>query len=76
MVAVPALMPVTTPVAGLTEATALLLLLQLPPAVASLNVVVAPLHTVVVPVIAATAVPVVTVTVVVAVAVPQLLVTL
>lgn len=45
-------MPVTMPVAGSTDARAVLLLLQLPPAVALLNGVVRPRHTELVPVIA------------------------
>lgn len=74
MVAVPAVMPVTAPVL-LTLATAVLLLLHTPPVTASLNVVVPPVHTVMVPVmVPADGVPD-TVTVVVALAVPQLLVT-
>ena len=74
MVAVPAALPRTTPV-ELTEAIALLLLLQVPPDVASANVVVAPTQTVVVPVIGDTVAPVLTVTIAVAEAVPQALVT-
>ena len=73
--AVPAVAPVTIPVA-VTAATAALLLLHVPPAVASDNVVVAPVHTVVVPVIVPAVGVAVTVTVAVAVAVPQALVTL
>ena len=53
MVAVPALIPVTIPL-ELTVATAELLVDQVPPAVVLDNVVVAPIHTFVVPVIAAT----------------------
>ena len=53
MVAVPATTPVTTPVEVFTEAIAALLLLQLPPPVASVSAVVRPSHTVPVPVIAA-----------------------
>jgi hypothetical protein len=45
MVALPAETPVTTPVTGFTVATALLLLLQLPPVAPLLvNVAVAPAH--------------------------------
>lgn len=52
MVAVPLATPVTTPVV-LTEATPLLLVLHVPPAVASASVTVDPVHTLAVPVIAA-----------------------
>ena len=69
----PPLMPVTVPVV-LTLATAGLLLLQLPPLVASASADVLPAQNVVVPVMAATVAPVLTVTVLVAVAVPQALV--
>ena len=44
--------PVTTPVKGLTEQQGGLLLLQVPPAAASLSTVVDPVHTTRVPVIA------------------------
>lgn len=54
MVAVPVAIPLTVPVV-LTEAIAALLLLQVPPAVASASVIVAPVQTEVAPVIAATA---------------------
>ena len=54
MVTVPPLTPVTTPVPASIVARAVLLLLQEPPLVALLSVVVAPGHTVKVPVIAAT----------------------
>ena len=74
MVAVPAVIPVTTPPV-LTVAMPVLLLLHTPPLVASASVVVPPVHTVVDPVIVpADGVPD-TVTVVVVLAVPQLLVT-
>ena len=53
IVGVPAATPVTTPVALLTVASNVLLLLQLPSGVASLKLVVKPAHTLVVPVIAA-----------------------
>lgn len=53
IVAVPDATPVTTPVVEPTEAIPVLPLLQVPPVVASLRVVVAPAHTVNVPVIAA-----------------------
>jgi len=46
MVAVPVLMPVTEPVLEPTVATPVLLLLQVPPPVALLSVVLAPIHTV------------------------------
>ncbi len=49
--AVPAVIPVTTPVPAPTEATDVLLLLHAPPPVASLSVVVAPTHALAVPVI-------------------------
>ena len=46
IIALPVATPVTTPVAGLTVAVAVLLLLQLPPALPLLdNVVVEPMHT-------------------------------
>ena len=51
MVAVPVATPVTIPVVAPTVAVAVLLLLQPPPVVASLSVVVAPMHTTAVPVI-------------------------
>ena len=54
MVVLPAATPVTTPVDASTVAVAVLDDVQTPPAVASDKVVVAPSHTVVVPVIAAT----------------------
>ena len=54
IVAVPAATPVTTPVPLPTVATEVLLLVQLPQPVASVSVVVAPTHTVVVPEIGAT----------------------
>ena len=72
IIAAPALIPFTTPVALLTEATAVLLLLHTPPAVASLRVVDVPVHIVVVPAIAAMVGAVPTVITLVAVAVPQL----
>ena len=50
----PAATPVTTPVEALTVAVAVLDDVQTPPAVTSESVVVAPAHTDVVPVIAAT----------------------
>lgn len=53
MVSVPASTPVTTPVAGIMVAVAVLLLLQVPPALASLSVTDAPSHTPVAPVIVA-----------------------
>ncbi len=52
MTAVPAVTPVTTP--PTTVAMPVLPLVQVPPAVASANVVVEPTHTVAVPVIGAT----------------------
>ena len=55
MVVLPAATPVTTPVDALTVAVAVLDDVQTPPAVTSDKVVVAPSHTEVVPVIAATA---------------------
>ena len=54
MVVLPAAKPVTTPVDALTVAVAVLDDVQTPPAVTSDKVVVAPSHTEVVPVIAAT----------------------
>ena len=74
MVVVPAAMPVIMPdipivaIAGVTE-------LQTPPAAASLKVVVAPGHTVNMPVIVPAFGEELTVTIFVAAAVPQLLVT-
>ena len=53
MVAVPVDTPVTIPVVAPTVAVAVLLLLHVPPVVGSLSVVVAPMHTTAVPVIAA-----------------------
>ena len=50
---VPALIPVATPVVLSIVATVVLVLLQVPPVVASLNVVVLPIHTPGVPVIGA-----------------------
>jgi len=73
MVAVPALTPLTTPVL-LMVATAVLLLLQLPPETLSDRVVVEPLQIEVVPVIAAAELPV-TVSVSVLLVVPHALVT-
>jgi hypothetical protein len=73
MIAVPTATPRTAPVAMFTDDTEGLLLLQLPPAVASASVVVPPLQTVVVPVMAATEGAPFTVTIAVAVPVPQLL---
>ena len=71
----PAVAPVTTPVV-LILATAALLLLHTPPVVASVRVEVAPMHIVVVPLMAATLGEGLTVIVAVAVAVPHALVTL
>ena len=51
MVAVPAVTPVTVPVAEPTVALEVLLLLHVPLPVASVNVVVSPIHTAPVPVI-------------------------
>ena len=48
---VPAVTPYTEPVVEPTVPTAVLLLLHVPPAVPSVNVVVKPTHTVIVPVI-------------------------
>ena len=74
MVAVPGPTPNTVPVV-LTVAMATLLLLQVPPVVASVSVFVAPWQKVVTPEIVPAETPEITVTVVVAVAAPQLLVT-
>ena len=71
MVEVPADTPVTTPELFIV-ATAALLLLHVPPVVASLNVVEFPIQTLVVPVIAATVGKGFTVTVVVALLVQPL----
>jgi len=73
MVAGPATTPVTTPPE--TDAVPGALLLQVPPPVASDNVIVEPAQTLVGPLIAPTTGGVPTDTVCVAVAVPQLLVT-
>lgn len=56
MVTAPAATPVTTPVAELTVALAVLLLLHVPPAVASVSVVLIPVHNVEAPEMAAAAV--------------------
>ena len=53
MVAVPEVMPVTTPVEDPMVATPVALLLHVPPEVVLVNVVVKPTHTLVVPAIAA-----------------------
>jgi hypothetical protein len=53
MTEVPALKPDTKPLSEPTMATTVLLLLQMPPAVEVLRVVVLPTHTAVMPVIAA-----------------------
>ena len=53
MIAVPPDMPVTTPEPLPTVAIVVLLLVHVPPPVASLNVVVKPTHTDVIPVIVA-----------------------
>ena len=53
MVTTPSVMPVTVPVEDPIVATAVLLLLHTPPLVALVNVVVKPMHTFVVPPIAA-----------------------
>lgn len=50
--AVPAVPPVTTPVVEFTVAMPVELLLQVPPAVASVSVIVAPTHTAVGPLMA------------------------
>ena len=71
----PAATPVTVPPA-LTVATAVLALVQVPPAAVSVSVVLAPAHTVVVPPMVPAAAAGLTVTFCVATAVPQLLVTL
>ena len=52
MVAFPGVLPVTTPVVGPTDATAPLLEAQLPPPGVEASVVVKPVHTEAVPVIA------------------------
>jgi hypothetical protein len=51
MFTVPALTPVITPVAELAVATAALLLLQVPPVIALLSVIVCPPHTTLSPVL-------------------------
>ena len=68
MVDVPADTPITRPVDEPIVATGVMLLLQVPPVVASLSKVVAPTHTLAVPVIAGG--PEVTVTVVVDIQLP------
>jgi hypothetical protein len=65
MVAVPAVTPVTTPVAAFTLALAALLLVQVPPVVAVARVVLLPMQAVGVPVIVAGFTFIVTVLVVV-----------
>ena len=70
----PAETPVTTPV-ELTVAIAGLLLLQVPPTVVSISVMVLPVHTLVGPVIVPADTTLITVTSAVAEALPQLLVT-
>ena len=74
MVAVPAVMPVTTPEAEPILATLVLLLTHVPPEDASLSVVVPPTHTELAPVIAGTEGAPVTDKVLTAAAVPQLVV--
>ena len=74
MVAVPAVTPVTIPDMPIV-ATAVLLLLHVPPVVVLLNVVVAVAQTIAVPVMVPATGSGLTVTSIVAVAVPQLLVT-
>ena len=61
MVTVPAVIPETTPVVIPTVAIEVLLLLHVPPVVASASVLVEPRHTLIVPVIGATEVEDVTV---------------
>ena len=73
--AVPLLMPLTTPV-GFTLAIAALLVVHVPPPIVEVSVVVDPVQTVVAPDIVPAADVVLIVTVAVAVAVPQLLATL
>jgi hypothetical protein len=51
MITVPAVTPVTTPDVAFIDAMDVLLLLHVPPVVASANVLVDPTHTLVVPVI-------------------------
>lgn len=75
MVTTPAATPVTVPVAAFTVALAVLLLLHVPPVVASASVMDEPGHTEVGPVIAATDVPALMVSALVATAVPQLVLT-
>ncbi len=72
MVAVPAVIPVTTP--AVTDAL-LLLLVHAPPLAASVSVIVAPSHTLLLPVTVPAFGAGLTVTMLVATAVPQLLVT-
>ena len=71
MVALPALTPVTKPVAASTVATEVLLELQVPPRLVSAKAEVAPWQIVVVPVIAPALMPETIFTVVVAVEVPH-----
>jgi hypothetical protein len=75
MFTAPAATPVTTPVAAFTVALAVLLLLHVPPGVASAKVMEEPGHTEVGPVMEATEVPAFMVSALVATAVPQLVVT-
>ena len=74
MVTVPAATPVTTPV-ELTEAIDVLLLLQVPPDVESVSVMLPPVHTVEGPLIALTVAVLLTVMVLVTLTGPQLAVT-
>lgn len=74
MLADPAATPYTTPEA-LTDAIDALLLVHTPPAIASVSVIVLPVHTVEGPEMVPAVAPLVTETAAVATAVPQLLVT-
>lgn len=73
--AVPVVIPVTVPVAALTDATDGLLLVHVPPGVAFVNVLDDEGHTIVAPLIAPTVGVVPTVMVAVAPAEPQLVLT-
>ena len=67
----PVAMPKTTPVVGLTEATAVLPEVQVPPVTVLVRVMVLPVHTVIGPLMVPAVAVVFTVTVAVAVSLPQ-----
>ena len=75
IIELPAEMPETTPVVALTVATAVLVLLQVPPVPVLVNVITEPVHTNVVPLMVPAFESGLTVIAYVAVAVPQPVVT-